>query len=222
MKFIPDGWSVDVDGNKVLVTFPAGDQSGRRLLSRHEARVLRLQLHLAYLLAGRNFWTSAAGTDATEGEADSFSALIRDRMKLQRVEISEDERAELLTQHQQGVERYREEIERAASCQTAGAKFVDWQNPEWDVLESQAKSSDEGGGGFPAGELPQGLSIEPIGATVKIIVPASAADGDFELTDSEALSAGVRLIQLCAIARSVRSAMEGAGSPSPTDPGGER
>ena len=27
MKFIPDGWSVDVDGNKVLVTFPAGDQS---------------------------------------------------------------------------------------------------------------------------------------------------------------------------------------------------
>ena len=46
MKFIPDGWSVDVDGNNMLVTFPAGDQSGRRLLSRHEARVLRLQLHL--------------------------------------------------------------------------------------------------------------------------------------------------------------------------------
>ena len=39
---------------------------------------------------------------------------IRDRMKLQRIEISEDERAELLTQHQQRVERYREEIERAA------------------------------------------------------------------------------------------------------------
>ena len=31
MKFIPDGWPVDVDGNNVLVTFPAGDQSGRRL-----------------------------------------------------------------------------------------------------------------------------------------------------------------------------------------------
>jgi hypothetical protein len=30
-------------------------------------------------------------------------------MKLQRVEVSEDERAELLTQHQQRVERYREE-----------------------------------------------------------------------------------------------------------------
>ena len=41
---------------------------------------------------------------------------IRDRMKLQRVEISEDERAELLTQHQQRVERYREEIERAAGA----------------------------------------------------------------------------------------------------------
>ena len=134
MKFIPDGWPVDVDGNNVLVTFPAGDQSGRRLLSRHEARVLRLQLHLAYLLAGRNFWTSAAGTDATEGEADSFSALIRDRMKLQRVEISEDERAELLTPSA-GVERYREEIERAASCQTAGAKFVDWQKPEVSLVD---------------------------------------------------------------------------------------
>jgi hypothetical protein len=78
-------------------------------------------------------------------------------MKLKRVEISEDERAKLLAQHQQRVERHREEIERAASGQTAGAKFVDWQNPEWDVLESQAKSSDEGDGGFPAGELPQGL-----------------------------------------------------------------
>ena len=39
---------------------------------------------------------------------------IRDRMKLQRVEISEDERAELLTQHQQRVKCYREEIECAA------------------------------------------------------------------------------------------------------------
>ena len=59
--------------------------------------------HPFLLTTVRNFWTSAAGTDATEGEADSFSALIRDRMKLQRVEISEDERAELLTQHQQGL-----------------------------------------------------------------------------------------------------------------------
>jgi hypothetical protein len=40
MKFIPDGWSVDVDGNKVLMAFLAGDQSGRRLVSRH-ARWLR-------------------------------------------------------------------------------------------------------------------------------------------------------------------------------------
>ena len=39
---------------------------------------------------------------------------IRDRMKLQRVEISEDEPAELLTQHQQRVEATEKNIERAA------------------------------------------------------------------------------------------------------------
>jgi hypothetical protein len=51
---MPDGWSVDVDGQNVVMTFPAGDDSGRRVLSRDEARVLRYQLELAYFLAGRN------------------------------------------------------------------------------------------------------------------------------------------------------------------------
>ena len=103
MKFIPDGWSVDVDGNKVVVTFPAGGPIRKAALEPPRSPGAEAPTSSAYLLAGRNFWTSAAGTDATEGEADSFSALIRDRMKLQRVEISEDERAELLTQHQQGL-----------------------------------------------------------------------------------------------------------------------
>jgi hypothetical protein len=91
-------------------------------------------------------------------------------MKLKRVEISEDERAKLLAQHQQRVERYREEIERAASGQTAGAKFVDWQNPEWDVLESQAKSSDEGFGCVFA-------PWEVIGRTTRVRLPGESHVG---------------------------------------------
>ena len=54
MSEIPDGWSVDVDGEKVVVNFPVEGDYGHRVLSRHQARVLRTQLHLAYLLAERN------------------------------------------------------------------------------------------------------------------------------------------------------------------------
>lgn len=51
---MPDGWSVDVDGEKVVVNFPVEGNYGHRVLSRHQVRVLRTQLPLAYLLAGRN------------------------------------------------------------------------------------------------------------------------------------------------------------------------
>ena len=44
MSEMPDGWSVDVDGEKVVVNFPVEGDYGRRVLSRHQARVLRTQL----------------------------------------------------------------------------------------------------------------------------------------------------------------------------------
>ena len=44
MSEMPDGWSVDVDGEKVVVNFPVGGDYGHRVLSRHQARVLRTQL----------------------------------------------------------------------------------------------------------------------------------------------------------------------------------
>src|SRR6476660_4605193 len=44
MSEMPDGWSVDVDGEKVDVNFPVEGDYGRRVLSRHQARVLRTQL----------------------------------------------------------------------------------------------------------------------------------------------------------------------------------
>jgi hypothetical protein len=217
MSQMPDGWFVDVDGDKVLVTIPAGDESGRRLLSRHEARVLRVQLHLAYLLAGGNFWTTGGGAAAPQEEPDSFSALIRDRLDLGRVEISAEKRAELLAKHRQRVERYREELERATAEQGVAAWSVDWGSPEWDVLARQARAADGGGSedhGRLTGQLPEGWSIESAGPAVRFTVPASGVDGELELTDMEALSAGVRFIQLSAIARAARSAIEWLKDPS--------
>jgi hypothetical protein len=39
MSEMPDGWSVDVDGEKVVVNFPVEGAYGHRVLSRHQARV---------------------------------------------------------------------------------------------------------------------------------------------------------------------------------------
>ena len=41
MSEMPDGWSIDVDGEKVVVNFPVEGDYGHRVLSRHQARVLR-------------------------------------------------------------------------------------------------------------------------------------------------------------------------------------
>ncbi|OBJ93993.1 hypothetical protein [Mycobacterium sp. 1245852.3] len=68
MSLMPDGWSVDVDGANIVVSFSDGDRDGRWVLSRHDARVLRAQLHLAYLLAGRNRWSTGAEPGATSEE----------------------------------------------------------------------------------------------------------------------------------------------------------
>lgn len=44
MSEMPDGWWVDVDGGKVVVNFPVKGDYGHRVLSRHQARLLRTQL----------------------------------------------------------------------------------------------------------------------------------------------------------------------------------
>jgi hypothetical protein len=44
MSEMPDCWSVDVDGEKVVVKFPGEGAYGHRVLSRHQVRVLRTQL----------------------------------------------------------------------------------------------------------------------------------------------------------------------------------
>ena len=57
--------------------------------------------------------------------------------------------------------------------------------------------------------LPPGWSIASIGETVLFSVPASAADGDFELTDIEAFVTGALLIQ---VSQQIRSGRRGPKS----------
>jgi hypothetical protein len=57
--------------------------------------------------------------------------------------------------------------------------------------------------------LPAGWRISVDGAHVLFEVPASAADGFFELSDAEALAVGERLIELAERAGLVRRALDG-------------
>ena len=53
MSPVPNGWSVDVDGTKVIVRVSGRPDDPHRLTVQ-EARWLRNQLHLAYLVAAQN------------------------------------------------------------------------------------------------------------------------------------------------------------------------
>lgn len=53
MSSLPEGWSVDVSGPQIVVRV-SGRPDHLFHLTLQEARLLRVQLHLAYLLAGRN------------------------------------------------------------------------------------------------------------------------------------------------------------------------
>jgi hypothetical protein len=48
---MPEGWSVDTDGSSVILKIPSG--AGNYVLSAGEARALKNQLHIAYLIASR-------------------------------------------------------------------------------------------------------------------------------------------------------------------------
>ncbi|MCA2245946.1 hypothetical protein JF781_26945 [Mycobacterium sp. WUMAC-067] len=215
MSLMPNGWSVDVDVENVVVTFPTGGGVARLELSRYEARVLRFQLRLAYALAGRNVWTAGEFSERSGPESDTFGALVRDRLDLRRVEISEEERAGLWARHRQRVKRYIEQLEHDAARPETATSFDDWENLKAGAQAADGGSAADMGAGLaglgPAAQVPGGWSIELAGQLIKFVVPASGVDGEFELTDAEALAAGVRLIELSATARWVRVAMEGAG-----------
>lgn len=205
MSLMPDGWSVDVDAENVVVTFPTGGGLARLPLSQREARVLRNQLHLAYLLAGRNIRTSGDFPEGGGAESDTLGALIRDRLHLREIDLSEEERAELLARHRQRVKRYIEQLEQDAAHPETAITFDDWENPEAGAQAAEGGRAVDVDAGRarhePVVELPHGWSIEPAGEHIRFVVPASGVDGLFELTDAEALAAGVALVRASERAR---------------------
>jgi hypothetical protein len=64
MSPMPEGWSVDTDGSNVILTIPPG--AGNYVLSAAEARSLKNQLHIAYLIASRRELGAADPEDSRQ------------------------------------------------------------------------------------------------------------------------------------------------------------
>ncbi|KUI24046.1 hypothetical protein AU196_09845 [Mycobacterium sp. IS-1742] len=70
MSPMPDGWSVDVDGTRVVLRV-LGTADVRFNISAAEARMVKNQLHVAYLIAQRNNYGGQqfSGTEFTSSDA---------------------------------------------------------------------------------------------------------------------------------------------------------
>ena len=84
MSSIPEGWSVDVNGPQIVLGM-SGRPDDQFHLTLGEARALRVQLHLAYLLARRN-----------TAEAALLRKLFGSHPELHDADISHDLAADLL------------------------------------------------------------------------------------------------------------------------------
>lgn len=73
MSSMPAGWSVDVDGKQVIVCV-SGRPDDRFVMSVQEARTLRNQLHIAYLVAWRDVDSDSGGAPDSELGATAISA----------------------------------------------------------------------------------------------------------------------------------------------------
>lgn len=209
-------WLVDVEGPNVVVTVKSGSQTERRVVGQYQTRVLREQLRLADLLARRNRWASGAAPFPNEDTAGEFSisgvrvqpatldgpasrptvpaedvadsGKLLEQMREERghaIGGSEDDHAEAAAPA-----RHLEAIRLTSGAMDEVAKaYADGLAP-LDDDDAWAKST----GAHKT--LPDGWEISAEGNGVLFSVPGSAADGDFHLSNSEALSVGVQMIQV--------------------------
>ena len=210
-------WLVDVEGPNVVVTVKSGSQTERRALGQHQTRVLREQLRLADLLARRNRWASsavpspiedAAGDFSISGvrvqpaslhgpaprptvpaddDADSGKLLVQMREERRRtVDGSEDDKAEA------DATAMRLEAIRLTSgaFDEVGKAYAEGLVLPLDDDDAWAKSTRE------HNTLPSRWEIRADGNGVFFSVPGSAADGEFYLTNSEALAVGVLMVDV--------------------------
>jgi hypothetical protein len=196
---IPDEWSVDVQGPNIIVAFADGDETGRRILTRHQARVMREQLRLAYLLAGRNKLTRDASAVEVGAETSSVSALIGDELHPILVDVSDEDVAQRLTEHRERRRRRAHEDDDRSRLEaierTAGALTGAFQSSE-DATAPEDEDDAATNAVRIRNRLPERWDIQPVGDSIYFGVPASAADGEFLLNQGEALAVGLLLIQL--------------------------
>jgi hypothetical protein len=211
-----DEWLVDVEGPNVVVTVKSGSQTERRALGQHQTRVLREQLRLADLLARRNRWASSAVPSPIEDAAGDFSisgvrvqpatlhgpaprptlpadddadsGKLLEQMREERgraVDGSEDDKAEA-----DATARRLEAIRLTSGALDVVAKaYADGLAP-LDDDDAGAKSTSQ------HNTLPSRWEIRAEGDGIFFSVPGSAADGEFDLTNSEALAVGVLMIDV--------------------------
>lgn len=73
MSAVPDDWSVDVEGAQVVVRSPRTTQT-EHFLTPAEARSLRNQLHVAYLVAWRDVDSDSGNAPDSESNETAVSA----------------------------------------------------------------------------------------------------------------------------------------------------
>lgn len=115
MSSIPEGWFVDVNGPQIVVRV-SGRPDGQFHLTLGEARALRVQLHLAYLLAGRN-----------TAEAALLRKLFGSHPELRDADISHDLAADLLETYKSYMGRPADSPAQEEAATEPGPLPVDWR-----------------------------------------------------------------------------------------------
>jgi hypothetical protein len=220
MSSMPEGWSVDVEDTRILV-YVSGRPDDRFQLTIEEARTLRNQLHVAYLVAWRNSDTevekpTASEKSAAAESAEGFSvggvgvqpATLHGPAPRPTVPADDDADSGKL------LEQMREERGRAIDGSEDDNAEADATARRLEAIRLSSGALDEVAKAYAEGlapldddhawaksaregkALPAGWEIRAEGNGVFFSVPGSAADGQFHLTSSEALAVGVLMIQI--------------------------
>lgn len=115
MSSMPEGWSVDVNGPQIVVRVSSRPDDQFHL-TLDEARALRVQLHLAYLLAGRN-----------TAEAVLLRKLLGSHPELRDADISHDLAADLFETYKSYAGRPVDNPAQEEAATEPGRLPVDWR-----------------------------------------------------------------------------------------------
>lgn len=219
MSPMPEGWSVDVEDARILV-YVSGRPDDRFQLTIEEARTLRNQLHVAYLVAWRNSDTDVKPTASERNTAaESVEDFSAGGVRVQpatlhgpapRPTVPADDDAD----SGKLLEQMREERGRAIGGSEDDNAEADATARRLEAIRLTSGALDEVAKAYVEGlaplddddawarsaregkALPGRWEITAEGNGIFFNVPGSGVDGEFHLTSSEALAVGVLMIQL--------------------------